>query len=65
MTAVVHAADMLCKQARIGNSGDPAIPALQPPAREQLKPIVAAMDAMVTELSEEQEKVTAFLSAIT
>jgi putative nucleotidyltransferase with HDIG domain len=65
MTSIVHAADMLCKRARIGNSGDPTIPALQPSAQEQLKPIAEAMDAMVAELSQEQEKVTAFLSAIT
>jgi len=64
VTSVTHLADILCKQAHIGNSGDDKIPPAHPLAMEHLKLKEDNLDIMVEELQQEEEKVKAFLAAV-
>jgi len=64
LTSIVHLADILCKRARIGNSGDNTLPPPHPSAHEILKLGERDLDTMVEELKREEERVTSFFSAI-
>jgi len=64
MTSIVHLADILCKRAQIGNSGDNKIPAYQRAAQKHLTLQENDLDALIEELKQEEDKVKSFLSAI-
>ena len=64
MTLVVHLADILCKRAQIGSSGDNKIPPLHPLTMKLLKLAKSDVETMVEELKQKEEKVTSFLRAI-
>ena len=64
MTSIVHLADILCKRAHIGNSGDNKIPTIQIPAQEHLNVKEDDLDKIVEELKQEEDKAKSFLSAI-
>ena len=64
ITSVVHLADVICRRAGIGNSGNETIPPFQKAAQEELCIDEEQMDQMIAELKEEEEKVTAFISSI-
>jgi HD-like signal output (HDOD) protein len=62
--SVVHLADILCKRANIGNSGNNTIPYFQEAAKESLRIKEEEMDGIVNELQSEEEKVQAFINSI-
>ena len=64
ITSIVHLADILCKRAQIGSSGDDKIPVIQPPAKERLNLKEDGMEDMIEELKQEEDKAKSFLSAI-
>ncbi|MBW2184254.1 MAG: HDOD domain-containing protein, partial [Deltaproteobacteria bacterium] len=64
MTSIVHLADILCKRAHIGNSGDNKIPAIQLPAQENLNLKEDELGKIIEELKQEEDKVKSFLSAV-
>jgi len=64
MTSIVHLADILCKRAHIGNSGDKKIPAIQLHAQENLNLEEDELKKIIEELKQEEDKVKSFLSAI-
>lgn len=64
MTSIVHLADIICKKANIGSSGNETIPPLQDVAREKLRVEGDQIDCMIIELQNEEEKVNAFMSSI-
>jgi len=64
MTSIVHLADILCKRANIGNSGDNKIPAIQLPAQEHLKVREDDLDEIIEQLKQEEDKAKSFLNAI-
>ena len=64
ITSIVHLADILCKRAQIGSSGDDKIPVIQPPAQEHLNLKEDGMEDMIEELKQEEDKAKSFLSAI-
>jgi len=64
MTSIVHLADILCKRAQIGNSGDNKIPTIQLPAQENLNLKEDELEKIIEELKQEEDKVKSFLSAI-
>lgn len=61
--SIVHLADILCKKANIGSSGDNSIPCFQKNAKESLQ-IEEEIDSMVKELESEEEKVQALINSI-
>lgn len=64
ITSIVHLADILCKQAQIGNGGDNKIPPLHSLAKKHLKLEKGDLDKIVEELKLEEEKAKSFLRAI-
>ena len=64
ITSIVHLADILCKRAQIGSSGDDKVSVIQPPAKECLKLKEDEMEDMIEELKQEEDKAKSFLSAI-
>jgi len=64
MTSIVHLADILCKRAQIGNSGDNKIPTIQLPAQENLNLKEDELEKIIEELKQEEDKVKSFLSTI-
>jgi HD-like signal output (HDOD) protein len=62
--SIVHLADILCKKANIGNSGNNTIPYFQEAAKESLRIKEEEMDSIVNELQSEEEKVQAFINSI-
>ena len=64
LTLIVHLADILCKQARIGNSGDNNIPVIHPLVQSCLKLTKDDLGIIVENLKQEEDKVKSFLSAI-
>jgi len=62
--SIVHLADILCKKANIGSSGDNTIPCFQKNAREILRIGEEEIDSTVKELQSEEEKVQAFMNSI-
>jgi HD-like signal output (HDOD) protein len=64
MTSIVHLADILCKRAQIGNSGDNKIPAYQRSAQKYLNLQENDLDTLIEELKQEEDKAKSFLSAI-
>jgi HD-like signal output (HDOD) protein len=64
MTSIVHLADILCKRANIGNSGDNKIPAIQLPAQEHLKVSEDDLEEIIEQLKQEGDKAKSFLNAI-
>jgi len=61
--SIVHLADILCKKANIGSSGDNTIPSFHKTAREHLQ-IEEEIDSIVKELQSEEEKVQSFINSI-
>ena len=61
--SIVHLADILCKKANIGSSGDNTIPSFHKTARENLR-IEEEIDSIVKELQSEEEKVQSFINSI-
>jgi len=64
LTSVVHLADIICKKAGIGNSGDNSIPLFQKAAKKKLCIKEGEIDYMIKELQNEEEKAQAFINAI-
>jgi len=64
ITSIVHLADILCKRAQIGNSGDNKIPAFQRSAQKYLNLQEDDLDTIIEELKQEEDKAKSFLSAI-
>jgi putative nucleotidyltransferase with HDIG domain len=64
ITSIIHLADILCKRAHIGNSGDNTIPHIHPLAMHYLKLQEDDLGKIVEELGQEEEKVKTFLDAI-
>ena len=64
ITSVIHLADIVCRRADIGSSGNETIPPFQKAAREELCIDEKQIDQMITELKNEEEKVKAFISSI-
>jgi len=64
LTSIVHLADIICKKAGIGNSGDSNIPLFQKAATKRLCIKEKEIEYMIKELQNEEEKVQTFLSAI-
>ena len=64
MTSIVHLADIICKKANIGSSGNKTIPPFQKVAKEKLCIEEDQIDHMIIELQNEGEKVQAFISSI-
>lgn len=62
--SIVHLADILCKKADIGSSGDNTIPSFQKNAREILRIEEKVIDSIIKELESEEEKVQAFINSI-
>jgi len=62
--SIVHLADILCKRAHIGNSGEKKIPVIHLPAQEHLKLKDDDLEKIVEQLRQEEDKVKSFLSAI-
>ena len=62
--SIVHLADILCKKADIGSSGDNTIPSFQKNARETLRIEEKVIDSIIKELENEEEKVQAFINSI-
>jgi HD-like signal output (HDOD) protein len=64
MTSIIHLADILCKRAHIGNSGDNKIPTIQIPAQKYLNMKEDDLERIIEELKQEEDKAMSFLSAI-
>ena len=64
MTSIVHLADILCKRAQIGSSGDNKIPAYQRAAQKHLNLQEDDLTTLIEELKQEEDKAKSFLSAI-
>jgi len=64
VTSVIHLANIVCRRADIGSSGNKTIPPFQKAAREKLCIDEKEIDQMITELKNEEEKVKAFISSI-
>jgi len=64
ITSIVHLADILCKRAHIGNSGDNKIPIIQPPVQENLNFKEDDPEKIIEQLKQEEDKAKSFLSAI-
>jgi putative nucleotidyltransferase with HDIG domain len=64
IASAVHLADVLCKRAGIGNSGDSKDPLIDPIATDHLNLHEDDLTAIVNELHREEEKVISFLQAI-
>lgn len=64
ITSIVHLADILCKRADIGNSGDKKIPPIQLLAQEDLNLKENDLEKIIEELKQEEDKAKSFLSAI-
>ncbi len=62
--SIVHLADIICKKAKISNSGDNGIPYFQKAAKETLQIKEEEIDSIVKELQSEEEKVQAFINSI-
>jgi putative nucleotidyltransferase with HDIG domain len=62
--SIVHLADIICKKAKIGNSGDNGIPSFQKTAKETLQIKEDEIDSIIKELQSEEEKVQAFINSI-
>ena len=62
--SIVHLADIVCKKAGIGNSGDSMVPPFQQAAKESLRLEDEDLDSLVEELQKGEEKVQAFMNAI-
>ena len=62
--SIVHLADIICKKAKICNSGDNGIPYFQKTAKETLQIKEEEIDSIIKELQSEEEKVQAFINAI-
>jgi putative nucleotidyltransferase with HDIG domain len=62
--SIVHLADIICKKAKIGNSGDNGIPYFQKIAKETLQIKEEEIDSIIKELQSEEEKVQAFINSI-
>ncbi len=64
ITSIVHLADILCKRAHIGNSGDNKIPDIQLLPREYLKLEEDDLKELGEQLTLEKDKAESFLNAI-
>ncbi len=64
MTSIVHLADILCKRANLGNSGDNKLPAIQASAKNHMGLKEDELKEIVEELKQEEDKAKSFLSAI-
>ncbi len=64
MTAIVHLADNLCRQAHMGSGGDDTIPTVEPAVQEHLALKEDDIAVMVEELLGEVDKARSFLSAM-
>jgi HD-like signal output (HDOD) protein len=64
MTAVVHFADSLCRQAGIGSGGDESVPPRDPVAKQALVIKDSDLEIMLEQLLQEVDKAQSFLSAI-
>jgi len=64
ITSIVHLANIICKKANIGISGNKIIPPFHTVAREELCVEEDQIDHMINELHNEEEKVHAFISSI-
>jgi putative nucleotidyltransferase with HDIG domain len=62
--SIVHLADIACKKAGIGSSGDNVIPPFQQAAKESLRLEDEDLDSLVEDLQKDEEKVQAFMNAI-
>jgi HD-like signal output (HDOD) protein len=62
--SIVHLADIVCKKAGIGNSGDSTVPPFQQTAKEYLRLEDGEIDTLVEDLQKGEEKVQAFMNAI-
>jgi len=62
--SIVHLADIISHKAGMGNYGDATIPPLNELAKEMLQVNEEAIETMVKDLLNEEEKVQAFISAI-
>ena len=61
----VHLADIVCRKAGIGSSGDSMVPPFQQAAKESLRLEDEDLDSLVEDLQKDEEKVQAFMNAIT
>ena len=64
ITSIVHFADIICRSAKIGSSGNKTIPSFQEETWEEFCFNEGQVDYMITELKNEEEKVEAFISTI-
>lgn len=62
--SIVHLADIVCKKAGIGSSGDSVIPPFQQAAKESLRLEDEDLESLVEDLQKGEEKVQAFMNAI-
>ena len=62
--SIVHLADILCKKAGIGSSGDSRVPPFQRTAKECLRLEDEEIEGLVADLQKGEEKVQAFMKAI-
>jgi HD-like signal output (HDOD) protein len=64
ISSIVHLADILCKRAQIGNSGDNQIGPIQPTAQENLMLTRDELQKIFVQLKQEESKALDFLSFI-
>jgi putative nucleotidyltransferase with HDIG domain len=64
LTSIIHLADMLCKKAGIGHSGDTTIPHLQESANKCLCIKEEDIERMIGEIQKEEEKTRIFINSI-
>ena len=62
--SIVHLADIICKEAKIGSGGDKDTPCFQKAAKEILQINEEEIDSIINELQSEEEKVQAFINSI-
>jgi len=62
--SIVHLADIVCKKAGIGSSGDSTVPPFQQTAKGYLRLKDEEMGGLVEDLQKGEEKVQAFINAI-
>ena len=62
--SIVHLADIICKKAKIGSSGDKYAPCFQKAAKEILQINEEEIDSIINELQSEEEKVQAYINSI-